>query len=83
MFLFHGLSFYILEKNGGLYTNYLSGGPNLTPPQQILRLIQYKTLRSAILCHLYNSLLLDEVILHYMVKKEEEKTIFNKCPAEN
>ena len=46
LFLFHGLSFYTFEKIGGLYTNYLSGGPNLTPPPQILRLIQCKTLRS-------------------------------------
>ena len=35
VFLFHGLSFDILEKKkkiGGHQTNYLSGGPNLPPP---------------------------------------------------
>ena len=35
LFLFHGLSFDILEKNGGHKTNYLSGGTNLTPTPQI------------------------------------------------
>ena len=51
LFLFHRLSFYILEKRkkiGGHHTNYLSGGSNLTPPPQISRIIQYKTLRSVI-----------------------------------
>ena len=32
LFLFHRLSFYLSEKKiGGHRTNYLSGGPNLTP----------------------------------------------------
>ena len=37
LFLFNGLKFDILEKRkkiGGHQTNYLSGGPNLTPPPQ-------------------------------------------------
>ena len=35
----------------GHQTNNLSGGPNLTPPPQILSIIQYKTLKSGIACH--------------------------------
>ena len=51
-FLFQGLSFYILEKRKGIgdhRTIYLSGGPNLTLPPKISRIIKYKTLRSVIL----------------------------------
>ena len=51
LFLIHGLSFDILEKRlkiGCHQTYYLPGGPNLTTPPQISRIIQYKTLRSVI-----------------------------------
>ena len=67
---------YILDKRekiGGHQTICLSGGPNLTPPPQISRIIQFKILRSVILS-LYNSIYyLYEVILHYKAKKEQEK----------
>ena len=36
------------NKNGGQYINYLLGGPKLTPPRQILCIIQYKTSRNDI-----------------------------------
>ena len=76
MFLFHGLSFDILEnrkKIGGHRTNYLSGGPNLTPFPQISRIIQYKTLRSVIFAIYIIPYYLYEVILLYKAKKEKEK----------
>ena len=78
LFLFHGPALGILSKKnkkkiGGHRTNYISGGPNLTHPHIITRVIQYKALRSVffviyiIPCYLY------EVILHYMYKAKKEK----------
>ena len=70
-FLFHGLSFDVLEKGKNRYyqTNHLSGGPNLTPPSHISRIIQYKTLRSVIFVIHIIPYYLYEVILHYKAKK--------------
>ena len=78
-FLFHGLSFDILEKKGKKIechqTNYLLRGPNLNPPPHISRIIQYKTIRSVIFVIFIIPYYLYEVILHYKAKheKEEEK----------
>ena len=86
LFLFHGLSFYLLEKNKkirGHCTDYLSVGPNLTPSPQILRIIQYKTLRSDFLCHLYITYYLYEVTQHYNAKEKTKKTMYNRCPPGN
>ena len=51
--LFHGLSFVILEKKikkiGGHQTNYLSGGPNLTPSPT-----NFENVKECNFCHLYN-----------------------------
>ena len=41
--LFHGLLYYLLEKRK---KNRGQRGPNLTQPPHIMRIIQYKTLRS-------------------------------------
>ena len=65
---------------GGHLTNYLSGGPNLTP--QISRIILYKTLRSVIFDIYIIPYYLYEVILNYKAKKEKEKNC-NKCPPGN
>ena len=46
------------KKWEGHRTNYLSGGPNLTIPPHISRIILYTTLMSVIFRHLYNSILL-------------------------
>ena len=76
MFLFHGLLFDILEirkEIGGHQTNYLSGGPNLTPPPQISRIIQYKTLKNVIFVIYIIPYYLYEVILHYKAKKGKRK----------
>ena len=78
LFLFHGLSFDILEKAKkirGHQTNYLSGGPKLSPPSQISRMIQYKTLRSVIFVIYIIAYYLYKVILHYKAKKEKEKKL--------
>ena len=76
MFLFHGLLFDILEKRkkiGDHQTNYLLGGPILTPPPQISRIIQYKTLRGVIFVIYMIPYYLYEVIFNYKAKKEKEK----------
>ena len=76
LFLFHGISFDILEKrkkNGGHQTNYLSGGPKLSPLPQISRTIQYKTIRSVIFVIYIIPYFLYEAIFHYKVKKEIEE----------
>ena len=36
---------FLEKKTGGSHANYLSGGPNLSPPPHISSIIQYKTLR--------------------------------------
>ena len=90
-FLFHGLSFDILDKKKskkveGHQTNYLLRGPNLNPPPHISRIIQYKTLRSVIFVIFIIPYYLYEVILHYKAKHEKEEkkqTICNKCPRGN
>ena len=61
------------EKNRGHCTNYLSGGPNLTPSPQISRIIQYKTLRSELFRHLYITYYLHEVNQHSNAKKKKKK----------
>ena len=43
------------KKKWGQQTNYIVGGPKLSPPQQILRIIQFKECN---FCHLYNSIFL-------------------------
>ena len=75
MLLFHGLSFDILEKRNkwGHQTNYLAGGPKLSPPPQISRTIQFKHLRSVIFVIYVIPYFLYEVILHYKKKKKKEK----------
>ena len=82
MSLFHGLSFDILEKNqkkiGGHQTSYLSGGSNLTLHPQISRIIQYKTLRSAMFVIYLIPYYLYEVILYYKAKKR--KHVINAQP---
>ena len=60
----------------GHQTNYLSGGPNLTPSPQISRIIQYKSLRSVIFVIYIIPYYLYEVILHFKAKKEKEKKQF-------
>ena len=79
MFLFHGLSFDILEKIkkkiGGHQTNYLSIGTNLTPPPQISRIIQYKTLRSVLFVIYIIPYYLYEVILYYKAQKEKQNNL--------
>ena len=64
------------KKIGGHLTNYLLGGPNLTPTPQIPRIIQYKTLRSVIFIIYMIPYYLYEVILHYKAKKEKVKNQF-------
>ena len=59
------------KKNGGHRTNYLSGGPNLTPPPHIMRIIQYKTLRSDF-CPLYITYYLYEVTQHNNANKRRK-----------
>ena len=52
LFLFHRLLYNLLEKrikNGGHQTNFRSGEQNLPLPPHILKIIQYKTLRSVLL----------------------------------
>ena len=76
MFLFHRLSFYLLEKKKkkwGHRASYLSGGPNLTPPPQTSMIIQNKTLRGDFFCHLYITHYMHEVAQHYDAKKEEKE----------
>ena len=60
------------KKIEGHRTNYLSGRPNLTPPPQVMRIIQYKTLRSDFFCHLYITYYLYEVTQYYNAKIEEK-----------
>ena len=66
------ISWTIIKKKqiGRHHTNYLSGGPNLTPPPQMSRIIQYKTLRVYFL-----SYYLYKIILHYKAKKRKTKQI--------
>ena len=67
------LSFYLLEKSkkiGGNHADYLAGGPNLTPPPQILRIIQYKMLRSDFFVIYHITYYLYELTQHYNAKKE-------------
>ena len=61
------------KKIGGHQTNYLSGGPNSTPPQQISRIFQYKTLRTECFRHLYITYYLYEVPQHYNAKRRKRK----------
>ena len=42
------------------------------PTPQIMRIIQYKTLRIEYFCHLYITYYLFEVTQHYNAKKEEK-----------
>ena len=72
MFLFHGLSFDILEKNGGHQTNYLSGGPT---PTHFEEFQLYNTLRTVFFVIYMILYFLYEVILHYKRKKEKEKKL--------
>ena len=68
------LKFEEKEKKGGHQTNYLSRGPNLTPPPHISRIIQDKALRSLFFFVIYViPYYLHEVILHYKAKKEYER----------
>ena len=60
------------RKKWGHRTNDLSGGPNVTPPPQITRIIQYKALRSVFFCHLYITYYLFEVTQHYNAKKRRK-----------
>ena len=76
MLFFHGQSFDILEKRKkkwGHQTNYLAGGPNLSPPTKILRIIQLKNLRSVIFVIYIIPYFLYEEILHNKRKEEKEK----------
>ena len=75
LFLFHGISFDILDKRkkiGGHQNYNLSGGPNFTPPPQISKIIQYKTLRSVFFFIYIIPYYLYEVILHYKMTKEKK-----------
>ena len=60
------------KKNRGSPDYYPAGGPNLTPPQQISRIIEYKTLRSVIFVIYIIPYYLYEVILHYKAKKKKK-----------
>ena len=56
-------------------TNYLAGGPKLSPSPQISRIIQLKNLRSVIVVVYINPYFLYEVSLHYKRKKEEKNNL--------
>ena len=76
LFLFHRLSFYLLEKRkriGGHHTNYLSGGPNLIPPTQISRIIKHITLRGDFLSFTYMSYITCMKYLSIITLNKEEK----------
>ena len=68
MLIFHGLSFYLLVKNGGHHTNYLSGGPNLIPPNRLF-------------CHLYMTYYLYEETQRYNAKKRRKEKCIIGAPA--
>ena len=55
----------------GHQTNYLAEGPKLSPPPQILRIIQFKNLRSEIIVICIIPYFLYEVILHSKGKKKK------------
>ena len=67
------LTFYKKTKKWGHQTNYLAGGPKLSPPPQISRIIQSKNLRSVIFVIYIIPYFLYEAILHYMRKKGNKK----------
>ena len=67
------LTFFKKRKKWGHQTNYLAGGPKLSTPPQISRIIQFKNLRSVIFVIYIIPYFLYEVILHYKRKKEKEK----------
>ena len=71
--IIYGPSFDILEKRKkwGHQTYYLAGGPKLSPPLQISRIL--KKLRSVIFVIFIIPYFLYDVILHYKRKKEREK----------
>ena len=63
------------EKIVGYRTNNLSGGPNLTPPPQISRIIQYKPLRIDFFCNLYITYNLNKETQNYNAKKRKQCTM--------
>ena len=68
------LTFKKKEKMGH-QTNYLAGGPKLSTPPQISRIIQFKNLRSVIFVICIILYFLYEVILHYKRKKKKKIVI--------
>ena len=78
MFLFHGLSFDILEKKRrkqmGVTRLIIFQEGQINPTPQIPRIIQYKTSWSVVFFVIYiTPYYLYEVILHYKAKTEKRK----------
>ena len=69
---FH-LRFKKKENKWGHQTNFIVGGPKLSPPPQISRIIQFKNLMSVFFIIYIIPYFLYEVILRYKWKIEKEK----------
>ena len=78
----YNLAFKEKEKKWVHQTNYLAGGPKLSPPPQILRIIQFKNLRSVIFVIYIIPYFLYEVFCITRGKNKKKKKCY-KCPPWN
>ena len=73
------LTFKKKRKKWGHQTNYLAGGPKLSP--QVSWIIQFKNLRSVIFVIYIIPYFLYEVILHYKRKREKKQFVISAHPG--
>ena len=77
----YNLAFKEKEKKWVHQTNYLAGGPKLSPPPQILRIIQFKNLRSVIFVIYIIPYFLYEVFCITRGKKKKKKNVISARPG--